>query len=285
MTKYKLFVLITLSLSKISFSSTIFDTLYINKGVGTIAGLNFQICAFNDSTNFKMENSIIEVPLGDNLQLHVVNNDTLEHTFTIQNIIESNNQISPLGNKDFLLNFSETGPYQFYSEAFHGKALGASSIIMYGYDNYPKYYWNMFEQSDTLSDEIAALQVSTSPFDYQPDIFMINMKVHPDLENDTLAKINHYVGDTIYISVLNSGKMLHTLHFHGYHVEIIKASKNNLYDGWIKDSFGILEDEIVFVRLIPDQPGMFPVHDHNLINVTTNGLYPGGMINVLNIQP
>ena len=217
--------------------------------------------------------------------MHVVNNDTLEHTFTIDGVVETSNVIAGNSNQDFTINLTAKGPYRFYSNSYYGKHLGASSVLMYGYENYPKYYWNMFEQSDTLADDIAYFQVTTIPFDYQPDVFMINMRVHPDLENDVHAKIDQQVGDTIYISLLNSGKMFHTMHFHGYHVEIIDASMNPLYNGWMKDSFGILENEIVFVRLVPDQVGLFPVHEHNLINITTNGIYPGGMLNLINIQP
>jgi len=276
-----LFVLFT----KITFSATVFDTLYINKAPYTIGSFTFQACVFNDSSNFKIENEIIELNEGDNLQLHVINNDTLEHTFTIDGLVNNNNVIMPNGTKDFTINFSNKGAYRFYSDKFYGKHLGASSIIMYGYQNYPKYFWNMFEQSDTLSQDIANLQANSIPFSYQPDIFTINLKVHPYLENDLHAKINQQVGDTIYITVLNSGKMFHTLHFHGYHIEIIDASINTKYNGWIKDSFGILENEIILVRLVPDQPGTYPVHEHNLINVTTNGVYPGGMLNLINIQP
>jgi len=274
-----------LLVAKITFSATVYDTLYINKSPYTIGSFTFDACVFNDSVNFKLENAVIELNEGDNLQLHVVNNDTLEHTFTIDGVINNNNTISAGGTKDFTINFNNVGAYRFYSDVFYGKHLGASSIIMYGYENYPKYYWNMFEQSDTLSHEIASLQTTAIPFTYQPDIFTINLKVYPDLNNDVHAKINQQVGDTIYIAVLNSGKMFHTLHFHGYHVDIISASINSKYNGWSKDSFGILENEMVLVRLVPDQPGMYPVHEHNLINVTTNGVYPGGMLNLINIQP
>jgi FtsP/CotA-like multicopper oxidase with cupredoxin domain len=275
-------------ISSISFGAILKDTIHINKEAFQIGGSNgftFQACVFNPTSIFEQTNKIIELNEGDILELHVINHDTLEHTFTIDNLVENNNVILAGQTKDFTLTFTEIGPYRYYSDVYYGKRLGASSIIMYGYDNYSKYYWNMFEQSDTLSEEIALLETNSIPFDYQPVIFTINMKVHPDLNNDPHAKINENVGDTIYISALNSGAMLHTLHFHGYHVEIINASINTMYNGWIKDSFPILEDEIVFIRLVPDQPGAYPVHEHNLINVTTNGVYPGGMLNLINIQP
>ncbi len=281
----KLVILWFLLYHTFSYGTTVYDTLYINTASYTLGNFTFNVCVFNDSANFKMENAILEIATGDNVMLHVINNDTLQHTFTIDGFIQTLNVIPPNGSKDFNLNFTNQGAYRFYSDKIYGEHLGASSIIMYGLDNKPKYYWNMFEQSDTLSVEIVNQQVTSIPFDYQPDLFMINMKVHPDLESDSHAKIMQQVGDTIYIVVLNSGKMLHTLHFHGYHVEIVNASINSRYNGWIKDSFGILTGEILMLKLIPNKPGLYPVHEHNLINVTTNGVYPGGMLNLIDIQP
>ena len=280
----RIVLLLLIFISVKSSAAIIYDTLYINKAPHTIGIFTYQACVFNGSENFVVQNEIIEIAAGDVLELHVVNNDSLNHVFRIDGIVENNNLIVPNGFKNFTLNFSNIGPYRFYSDVFYGRHLGASSIIMYGYQNDSKYYWNMFEQSDTLSEAIASLQATTIPFDYQPDIFTINMKVHPDLATDPFANIVESVGDSIYITIMNSGKMLHTIHFHGYHVEIINASINSRINGWIKDSFSILENEIVLVRLVPDKAGLYPVHEHNLINVTTNGSYPGGMINVLNIQ-
>jgi len=281
-------LLVLIVVSNVVHSATVFDTLYINKEpvqIGGPFGFTIQACVFNSETLFNEQNAILELNEGDVLQLHVVNNDTLEHTFTIDNLVETNNDIAQGASKDFTIVFTEIGAYRYYSDKFYGKHLGASSLIMYGYENYPRYYWNMFEQSNTLSNEIAELTTMSVPFDYQPDVFTINMKVHPDLENDPHAKIIQNVGDTIYIAIANSGKMLHVIHFHGYHVEIIDASLTPLYNGWIKDSFAILENEVVLVRLVPHQSGLYPVHEHNLINITTNGVYPGGMLNLLEIQP
>lgn len=281
--------LILIVVSNVAYSATIYDTLHINKSpyqIGGPFGYTFQACVFNSSTVFDVQNEIIELNEGDILELHVINHDSLEHTFTIDNIVDNANVILPFnGTNDFTIEFNLIGAYRFYSDVFYGKHLGASSLIMYGYENYPRYYWNMFEQSDTLSNEIADLTATAIPFDYQPDIFTINMKVHPDLENDPHAKIVQSVGDTTYIVVANSGKMLHVLHFHGFHVEIINASLTPLYTGWVKDSFPILQNEVVLVRLVPHQAGIYPVHEHNLINITTNGVYPGGMLNLLEIQP
>jgi hypothetical protein len=38
-------------------------------------------------------------------------------------------------------------------------------------------------------------------------------------------------------------------------------------------------------RLIPDQPGEFPVHDHNLVATTGGNIYPLGMFLTMMITP
>jgi FtsP/CotA-like multicopper oxidase with cupredoxin domain len=79
--------------------------------------------------------------------------------------------------------------------------------------------------------------------------------------------------------------MAHSMHFHGYHVKILSSEKTPQMNGWIKDSFPVKTDDKVTILLVPDKDGMYPVHDHNLIATTNIGLYPGGMIVMLNIMP
>ena len=93
------------------------------------------------------------------------------------------------------------------------------------------------------------------------------------------------VNDEVYISMINAGIMSHTLHFHGFHVEILQSAKRPYTVGWIKDGIPLAPDEVVTVKLVPDKPGMYPVHDHNLISVLSGNVYPGGMITTLRILP
>lgn len=264
-------------------SITVYDTVYINSGTRTIGNFSFEVCLFNKSSVFDTVNKVIEVSNLDVLNLHVVNNDNNIHSFTIDGIVDQSIPIG--GTDDFVLNFPSQKAIRFYSKVPRGHLLGASSIIMSGFTQHAKYYWNMFEQSDTLATQISQGNVTTIASNYQPNVFTINMTVFPHTDNDTLSKVIQSVGDTIVIACLNSGKMLHSLHFHGYHVKILSASNQTHMNGWDKDTFGLNIGELVNVMLVPDQPGLYPVHEHNLINVTTNGVYPGGMINILEIQP
>lgn len=266
-------------------ASIIQDTLYINKDTITIANVNVQMCVFTDSAFFKPENFTFELSTDDTLDLHVINNDTLDHTFTIDGLITSANTILANASADFMVELPADGAYRFYSDVAYGRLLGASGVIMKGYSTYSKFYWNMFEQNGLLSYDYADLSATTTPINYVPDLFTINLDVHPNLEFDPLAKVIGNVGDTLIITVVNSGQMEHTLHFHGYHVEILDASHNIKMIGWSKDTFPIELREVLVLQLVPHQEGTYPVHEHNLINVTSSGSYPGGMLNLIEIQP
>jgi len=279
-------ILIIIFFASLQASATvILDTLYINSGSVTVVDSTLQTCVFNESSAFFIQNKIFEINTGDDLLLHVINNDAIEHTFTIDGQIESGNTIPAGGNADFFVNLPSSGLVRFYSNSPGGKLLGASSMILVGYENYFRYYWNAFEQQCIVTEQIDAGLISAVPANYVPDIFTINMKVSADLMMDTLSYIHQNVGDTIVIAIVNSGNMDHNLHFHGYHLTILSAYKNAHMIGWSKDSFPLLVGEVMLLQLVPHQSGMYMMHNHNLITVTTNGIYPGGMMSMIEIDP
>ena len=102
----RIVLLLLIFISVKSSAAIIYDTLYINKAPHTIGIFTYQACVFNGSENFVVQNEIIEIAAGDVLELHVVNNDSLNHVFRIDGIVENNNLIVPNGFKNFTLNFS-----------------------------------------------------------------------------------------------------------------------------------------------------------------------------------
>lgn len=277
--KWLLFIFIF----KISTLFAITDTLYINKGSLATSSGTTAFCSFNSTDSLTPQNKIFQVLLSDTLHLTIINNDTLDHTFTIDGFID--NPIGASSTIDIEVKFITTGTYSYFSDKSYGKLIGATGIISVVEQQDIHYYWNLFETDSDLSFDLANTTVSTiNSNSYTPDLFSINGFTYPNTNTDSLGHIVQNVGDTIYISIINSGNMEHTLHFHGYHVELLDIKINKKQQGWFKDTFPIKLGEAMTVKLIPHQPGMFPVHDHNLINVTNAGSYPGGMITVLNIQ-
>lgn len=259
-------------------------SLHINKSIGTFVGHDVVCCAFNDDTIFDFKNSIVHV-LPGTYSFEVFNHDSLSHTFTIDGLVESDNVILPGDSAEFMIDLTDIGTKRFYSNQPYGVGLGASGHILVGYDNYDKYYWNLFDLDSAMTYELNAGAISEVPSSYQPELFFINGEHFPETLEDPDAYAQAQVGDTLIISVVNSGHMDHVLHFHGFHAEILGAEIMSSRVGWVKDSFPLKIGETMTLMLIPDKEGTYPVHDHNLIAVTNAGFYPGGMLTHLVIDP
>jgi len=87
------------------------------------------------------------------------------------------------------------------------------------------------------------------------------------------------------IYIANTGQSIHSIHFHGYHVKVVSSSKEPTHAGRSKDSLPVFPSETMVLQLIPDKPGEYPVHDHNLIGTTGGNLYPQGMFTTILIAP
>lgn len=258
-------------------------SLHINKAITPILEMDVVCCAFNDSDEFDFKNSIIEVEPGT-YSFAITNNDTLNHTFSIDGMVDSDNEILPGETETFEVTFDDIRTYRYYSAVPQGEKLGASGQILVGYSNYQRQYWNLFDLDSALTYQINLGEATNSGPDYQPELFFINGRHYPETLEDPDAYVEAQVGDTVIISIINSGHMDHVLHFHGFHAEILDADILGSRVGWIKDSFPLKKEETMTIMLVPDQEGIYPVHDHNLIAVTNAGFYPGGMLTHLVIS-
>jgi FtsP/CotA-like multicopper oxidase with cupredoxin domain len=257
------------------FANTISDTLFINRGIfTTITASQFDYLAFNNTSLFSNENHRLIVPIGDTLQLTVINNDTIVHGFAIKNTtinfilgIGISNTIS------FSNNFAS--PFIYYDPLPNHRYLGLAGMVVFTNSSH-NYYWNIKEHQASWNDSITAGN-SVNWNNYYPNYFTINGKSNPDINIDTAARVTGNLGDTLYIYMVNTGQSIHSIHFHGYHSEIVFSSYNDAHVGRIKDTFPVLSMESVVLKLVPNQVGEYPVHDHNLSAVSGGNLYPNGM--------
>jgi len=264
---------------------TITDTLYINRAFVPLYTSAFYYCAFNQDTVFSRTNSGYQCNVGDSLQLTIVNNDTSVHSFTIDGYIVSSNVVNPGAQISISFVPPAQGSYRFYSSLSNGALLGASGVIVAGWSSCIRYTWNLFDQDSVFATRFHLQSFNAIDTSFHPGVFFINGFSYPMTANDPQTEINGVVGDSIVITIVNSGHMTHSIHFHGYHVQILQSQQNPQMNGWIKDSFPVKVGDQVTVLLVPDKEGMYPVHDHNLVANTNIGLYPGGMIAMLNIMP
>lgn len=281
---FKRFLVATFSFFLIysSFGLTSYDTLYINRGSFTaVNGVMFDYLAFNKSAQFEQENERIILALGDTIELTVVNNDTVMHGFEIKGFGVPYT-ITPGSNVQveyFSLTESAT---IFYDHLADFAYLGLAGMIVT--TNHDKnFYWNMKDHQKDWNDSIAQGGVVNWD-EYYPDYFTINGKSNPDINLDTNARVTGAINDTIHIYMVNTGKSVHSIHYHGYHLKILQSTKDPSHVGRIKDTFPVNGMELIKLELVPHQLGEYPVHDHNLVAVSGGQVYPNGMFLTILIQ-
>lgn len=255
------------------------DSIYFDNGTA------LPYATFNASNSYDATNARIVVDLGDQLDLWVVNNDTVPHEFEIKG--ETFTAIIPVGDSvQVLYDCNTAGVFIFHDPTnFPDNAsVGLSGMLVVRNTQHAGFYWNIKEHQVGYNDAVFA---GSSPdwSNYYPGHFTINGNSNPNINTDPAARVVGSVGDTIYVYAANTGQSVHSMHLHGYHATIVYSSKEPSHVGWSKDSMPIFPSETVILEIVPDKPGEYPVHDHNLIGTTGGNIYPQGMFTTLLIAP
>lgn len=270
-----------------SLASIVNKTLYINRGVyTTVSNTTFPWISFNATNVFDENNEKIILNVNDSLIVKIINNDTVIHGFNVKYINGVSHVINPTDSIIDTLFFSNEGLFIYYDNYQYpnNSYLGLTGMIavlnpVYNHN----FYWQIKEHQTQYS-QILASGGSVNWQQYYPDYFTFNAKSYPDIMQDTTAIVKGNVGDTIRIYIINSGISSHSLHFHGYHCKVLFSSNSNMQVNSSKDTFPLKPMEAVILEMVPDKPGDYPVHDHNLQAATGGGSYPNGMLLVMTIN-
>lgn len=268
------------------YAAVVYDTVYINKGLITTVDANtYPYNSFNPTASFEEENKRILIGVGDSLYLAIINNDVVVHGFDITNTSGYTATINPTDTVTVATKFDSEGIHIYYDNESYPtyRYLGAGGMIVVDDFAGTRFYWNMKEHQGIWNDSLDS-GWSVDWMDYCPDYFTINGNSAPNINSDANARIEGGVGETMRIYVANTGQSIHSLHFHGYHCEILFSSKNSTHVGRSKDTFPLYSMESMILELIPDKLGEYPVHDHNLSAVTGGGMYPNGMFMTILIE-
>jgi FtsP/CotA-like multicopper oxidase with cupredoxin domain len=84
-------------------------------------------------------------------------------------------------------------------------------------------------------------------------------------------------GEIARVRMINAGFESHSLHLHGVHFVITHKDGYQLPEPVRGDTLNIAPGE-TYDLLVKGRDGVFPWHDHNSLEVTDDGVYPGGMI-------
>jgi FtsP/CotA-like multicopper oxidase with cupredoxin domain len=240
---------------------------------------------FSSSAVMEDKNMVFNIQVGDTLKLRIHNLDSEVHNFQVKGTLYPVSSISSGDSVDVEMVFNDPGCYIYYDPLNFpdNKSMGLAGMINVKDHNHSSFYWNIkeFQKNKVFSVDSGNVQDWS---DYYPNYFMINSKSNPGINMDLTARVTGEVGDTIMIYMCNTGQSIHSMHYHGYHLDLIHDSKFPNNEGRSKDTFALFPMESMVLRLIPDKPGEYPVHDHNLVGVTANMVYPNGMFTTLLIS-
>lgn len=282
---HSLFVVIFLFAGLAAQSAVVRQSLYINRGLfETVLQTKFPYVSFNSDRTFSSVNTVINIKTTDQLILTIVNTDTVVHNFEVTQYGHKAS-IAPADSIIDTLQFNKEGVYIYYDSYQYPtyRYLGeAGMICVDNSDSTKKYYWNLKEHQVSYNEQLATNK-PVNWLDYSPDFFTINSYSFPYTMDDTSAVIHVSVGDTVRIFVANTGQSAHSLHFHGFHCKALQATHPEQI-GWEKDTFPIRSMDTIVLELVPDKPGHYSVHDHNLTAITGGGLHPKGMLILMAID-
>lgn len=267
--------------------ATVNQDLYINAdSLSCVDSLVIPYKAFNPTTNYEEQNVLITINVGDELDLWVINNDTIPHGFAVNNVGGNVTSIPPGDSANVVLTFANAGVYIYHDplDMPVNTYLGLGGMIVVKDHQHASFYWNLKDHQGTWNDSIVN-GGTVNWLDYNPDLFTINGNSNPNINADPQARITGSVGDTLILHIANTGRGIHSLHLHGYHGTVLYSSKYPAHVGRSKDTMPVYPMETVVLQIIPDKPGEYPVHDHNLVAVSGNGYYPNGMFSTILILP
>ncbi len=283
----KPFIFIFLFLSSQIQASTVEEKIYILGGdLTTNNGENFPYLTFNDSNLFTINNPIIELSVNDVLDLWIINFDSVPHSFEIKGILNNIPIISAGDSIQVSHQFTSSGVFIYFDPVNYpqNSYTGLGGMINVSDVTQNKFFWNLKTHQSNWNTSILAGNTPNWNT-YNPNYYTINGNSFPEINDDPSARITGVIGDTLLLYISNTGQSTHSLHFHGYHAEIKYSSKDFNHVGRIKDTFPIYSMESLILQIVPDKSGEYPIHDHNLVATTGNGLYPNGMLTTILIAP
>lgn len=110
--------------------------------------------------------------------------------------------------------------------------------------------------------------------------FTINGHSFPDtLNDDTFIQME--TGEDILVRFINAGQQHHPMHLHGHQFEVVSLDGNPIPAPYLANTVDIAPGQTVDVVIRGDNPGTWTFHCHIISHVTNKGVYPGGMLTLV----
>ncbi len=123
------------------------------------------------------------------------------------------------------------------------------------------------------------LQSRSSGIPLRYNFFGINGKSYPATKR---LKIRQ--GEWIRVRLVNAGNARHHMHLHGHDFWWVCQDGNDLPQPLRLNTIHVEPGGTYDIMILGDNPGYWTFHDHDTTHVRNNGLYPGGMLTLLEYE-
>ena len=123
------------------------------------------------------------------------------------------------------------------------------------------------------------LQSRSNGLHVSPNFFGINGKSYP-----ATKRIGIKQGEWIRIRLINASGKSHHMHLHGHDFWWVSQDGNDLAEPRHLNTVHVEPGGTYDIMVYGDNPGYWTFHDHATTRVTNNGIYPGGMLTVLEYE-
>ncbi|MDH5480234.1 MAG: multicopper oxidase domain-containing protein [Nitrosomonas sp.] len=237
----------------------------------------------------------IVVQQGDSIEINLSNNLDRNINLVIPGLVNTSPQVAPGSSFTYLFTLNQPGSF-FLTDNISGfiaKAMGLAMPLVVlpntipaslndGLTPYDRQYTLVFQDYDDRLNAAISGGGAYTLDQYEPNFFTVNGLQYPSLATDPDSRIEMTVGEQVAIRFINAGSIYYPMHFHGYHVSV--ANRNRVVESNVieKDTVLVRTAECVDVQLAAIQAGTYPLHTHFVPGVTSNGVYAGGGLLVMN---
>ncbi len=112
-------------------------------------------------------------------------------------------------------------------------------------------------------------------------LFTINGHAFPETLAHEDSLISMEEGDRVLVRFVNAGQQHHPMHLHGHQFRVVELDSNRLDNPYWVNTIDVAPGQTVAVEVHGTNPGTWTFHCHILPHVTNRGVYPGGMLTVV----
>jgi FtsP/CotA-like multicopper oxidase with cupredoxin domain len=281
-------------------------SLTLKEGVLELPGSNPAIYTWGYECDnvFRTPGPLIRIIEGETIELTVTNSLREKHNFAIKGT-SVNITIQPGQTQTAIFTAPSAGTYMYMDtlDPAHralglcggliSMSQGAENQILSGKYTFDRQYFWLFTSIDSTWNTSAMNGQHIDTSNYRPNYFFINGLAYPegmnkmstpDMHDIEGLMIHEMMGNTVLIRMANASLVPHAPHLHGFHLSQVTTNRTELTAPMIKDSILVPPTSTLDALLTLDKMGMYMCHDHILMSLTANGVYPNGALAMFDIM-